>query len=77
MSLRHEYFLDRSIGFLDWFKIRRCGEILRVVVEKVNPAPTPFQYRLLCKLTTKWQPNFYPFAGFEYQSLAKQLVQAK
>jgi hypothetical protein len=50
---------------------------IRVVVEKVNPAPTPFQYRLLCKLIAKWQPNFHPFAGLEYQPLAKQLVQAK
>jgi hypothetical protein len=35
------------------------------------------QYRLLCKLTAQWQPNFHPFAGFEYQPLAKELVQAK
>jgi hypothetical protein len=50
---------------------------VRVVVEKVNPAPTPLQYRLLCKLTAQWQPNFHPFAGLEYQPLAKELVQAK
>ncbi len=50
---------------------------VRVVVEKMNPAPTPLQYRLLCKLTAKWQPNFHPFAGFEYQSLVKELVPTK
>jgi hypothetical protein len=55
--------------------VSRLPQEVRVVVEKMNPTPTPLQYRLLCKLTAKWQADFHPFAGFEYQPLAKKLVQ--
>jgi hypothetical protein len=55
--------------------VNRFPHEVRVVVEKVNPSPTPLQYRLLCKLTAQWQPNFHPFAGIEYQPLAKELAQ--
>jgi hypothetical protein len=40
---------------------------VRVVVEKVNPSPTPLQFRLLCKFTAKWREGFHPFSGIEYQ----------
>ncbi|MGB3650341.1 MAG: HIRAN domain-containing protein [Rivularia sp. (in: cyanobacteria)] len=42
---------------------------IKVRVERVNPAPTPLQLRLLCNLTAEWQPGFNPFSGNEYQPI--------
>ncbi len=41
-----------------------------VRVERVNPAPTPLQQRLLCNLTAEWKSGFSPFSGNEYQPIA-------
>jgi hypothetical protein len=46
-------------------------QAVKVVVEKVNPAPAPLQFRLLCKLTTKADREFQPFCGTEYQPLVR------
>ncbi len=54
--------IDRhNIGFCprylvkDFFQlVGKQPQAVKVVVEKVNPAPTPLQFRLLCKLTAKW-----------------------
>lgn len=45
---------------------------VNVLVERVNPPPTPLQFRLLCNLTTKWTEDFHPFSGPNYQTLAKE-----
>lgn len=42
---------------------------VQVRVDRVNPAPTPLQQRLLCNLTAKWQSGFSPFSGNEYQPI--------
>jgi hypothetical protein len=42
----------------------------KITVERINPSPTPLQFRLLCNLTTQWEQNFQPFSGPIYQSLA-------
>lgn len=42
---------------------------VQVRVERVNPAPTPLQLRLLCNLTAEWQPRFNPFSSNEYQPI--------
>jgi hypothetical protein len=42
---------------------------VKVVVEKVNLAPTPLQFRLMCKLTAQGQQSFQPFSGDEYKLL--------
>ena len=42
---------------------------VEVRVERVNPAPTPLQQRLLCNLTAKWKSGFSPFSGNEYQPI--------
>ncbi|MBD2314879.1 HIRAN domain-containing protein [Desertifilum sp. FACHB-1129] len=42
---------------------------LTVLVERVNPSPTPLQFRLLCNLTACWPENFQPFSDGDYQPL--------
>jgi hypothetical protein len=49
--------------------IGKKPEAVKVVVEKVNLAPTPLQFRLLCRLTAQGQKNFQPFSGDEYKLL--------
>ena len=44
-----------------------------IVVERVNPPPAPFQFRILCKLRMKWPAGFKPFSGPEYQPLRAEL----
>jgi hypothetical protein len=44
-------------------------ESVRVCVERVNPAPTPSQFRLLCNMTAQWHGGSSPFSGEEYQPI--------
>lgn len=37
-----------------------------VTVERVN-ADAPMQYRLLCRLVTRWPKEFAPFSGEDFQ----------
>ena len=57
----------------DFFKLV-CDfpEQVKVEVERVNPAPTPLQFRLLCNLTAPWQDGFEPFSAPSYQPLAPE-----
>jgi len=41
-----------------------------VSVERINPAPAPLQFRVLCKLSARPSAGFAPFQGEEYASLA-------
>jgi hypothetical protein len=50
--------------------IGKQPQVVKVVVEKVNPAPTPLQFRLLCKLSAQGQQNFQPFSCDEYKLIA-------
>ncbi|QLE54353.1 HIRAN domain-containing protein [Nostoc sp. TCL26-01] len=43
-------------------------------VERVNLPPTPFQFRLLCRITALSKDDFRPFSGKEYQPLIKEDV---
>jgi hypothetical protein len=55
------------------------GEILRLMskrgnppfmsVERVNPAPAPVQFRVLCRLRMKWEDEFEPFSDSEYEPI--------
>jgi hypothetical protein len=40
---------------------------ITVGVERVNKPPTPFQFRLLCKMTGNWSKDFRPFSTSQYQ----------
>jgi hypothetical protein len=39
---------------------------VKITVERVNPAPAPVQFRLLCNLTVSWPDGFSPFQSGEY-----------
>ncbi len=57
----------------DFFElICQCPQQVTVTVERVNPPPTPLQFRLLCSLTAAWQEDFQPFSAPIYQSLAPE-----
>lgn len=49
--------------------IEKHPKLVKVQVERVNPAPTPLQLRLLCHLTAEWHDTFSPFSTDEYQPL--------
>ena len=52
----------------DFFEpVTRFPTQVTVTVERVNPAPTPLQFRLLCSLTATWANDFEPFSGPSYQ----------
>ena len=41
----------------------------QVTVERVNPAPAPLQFRLLCNMTACWPEGFRPFSTGPYVPL--------
>jgi len=45
-------------------------ENVKVEVEQVN-VNAPIQYRVMCKLTSKWPVNFSPFSDKQFQPLAE------
>lgn len=47
-----------------------AGSLPKITVERVNRAPAPVQFRLLCKATTKWPSGFQPFDEPDFQPLA-------
>ncbi|MBR8828887.1 MAG: HIRAN domain-containing protein [Gomphosphaeria aponina SAG 52.96 = DSM 107014] len=49
--------------------IEKNPQKLNLQVERVNPAPTPIQFRLLCNLTAQWDADFQPFSTTDYQPL--------
>ncbi|GAB1539763.1 HIRAN domain-containing protein [Scytonema sp. NUACC21] len=49
--------------------LRHNPKLIHVQVERVNPAPTPLQFRLLCNLTAEWHDDFRPFSSFNYQPI--------
>ncbi|MBE9007999.1 HIRAN domain-containing protein [Fortiea sp. LEGE XX443] len=58
----------------DVFQLKnRNPELVKVHVERINPAPTPLQLRLLCNMTTEWPQEFHPYSGQEYQPIAADI----
>jgi hypothetical protein len=58
----------------DFFElICNCPHRVNVTVERVNPPPTPIQFRLLCSLTAEWSNNFHPFSDPIFQTLSESL----
>lgn len=53
--------------------VRKKPNLVNVQVERVNPAPTPLQFRLLCNMTAQWPQGFIPFSGQEYQPIGSEL----
>jgi hypothetical protein len=54
----------------------RAPAKLKVSVERVNPPPTPLQFRLLCNLTAEWSADFQPFSSPIYQRLDREIASA-
>lgn len=49
--------------------LKQDPQLVNVHVERVNPAPTPIQHRLLCNMTARWPSDFKPFLSNQYQPL--------
>lgn len=52
-----------------WKILRQNPESICVRVERVNPLPTPIQFRLLCNMTVQWGDDFIPFSSQDYQPI--------
>jgi hypothetical protein len=44
----------------------------RITVERVNRAPAPREFRLLCKVVTQWPSGFQPFNEPDFQPLSAE-----
>ena len=49
--------------------LKQNSESVSVEVEKVNPAPNPMQFRILCKMTVRTEDSFNFLSGREYQPI--------
>jgi hypothetical protein len=49
--------------------LRQNPQLVHVYVERINLAPNPLQFRLLCHLTAEWKSGFRPFSNPIYQPL--------
>jgi hypothetical protein len=56
------------------FELLRHNVNLEVRVERVNKPSTPFQFRLLCKMSVGASDNFRPFSSCQYQPLIAEIV---
>ncbi|MGB5595570.1 MAG: HIRAN domain-containing protein [Crocosphaera sp.] len=52
-----------------WQVLQQNPESVNVHVEKINPAPTPIQLRLLCNMTVQSKDDFVPFSSQDYQPI--------
>jgi hypothetical protein len=50
-------------------RLRDLGVDVEVRVRRVNPPPTPMQFRILCELSAEWPPNFLPLRADEFEPL--------
>jgi hypothetical protein len=46
-----------------------AGEQAKVRVQRVNPPPTPAQFRVLCSLDSPWPQGFRPLASPDFEAL--------
>jgi len=47
--------------------LRAAGADVEVRVRRVNPPPTPMQFRILCELSAEWPENFSPPRADEFE----------
>lgn len=50
--------------------VAKFPQSVTATVERVNPPPTPLQFRLLCNLTAPWMEGFEPFSGTSYEPIS-------
>jgi hypothetical protein len=58
------------------FEILQKNSSISVGVERVNKPPTPFQFRLLCKMTGNSSEEFRPFSTNQYQPVCTAVATA-
>lgn len=46
-----------------------CGDDAQVSVRRVNPPPTPLQFRILCGIESCWPTGFRPFSSPDFEPL--------
>ncbi len=46
-----------------------CGDDVQVSVRRVNPPPTPLQFRVLCGIESCWPAGFRPFSIPDFEPL--------
>jgi hypothetical protein len=49
--------------------VAAAGGASHVRVRRLNPAPTPVQFRVLCELDAPWPVGFVPLAGPEFRAI--------
>jgi hypothetical protein len=56
----------------DFFElVTNTPNYVTAAIERINPPPTPVQFRVLCSLTAKWVDGFEPFSSVAYTPLAE------
>lgn len=60
----------------DFFElISKFPDQVNISVERINPPPTPLQFRLLCNLTADWSEDFHPFSSSAYQPIVTERIE--
>ena len=54
-----------------------CEDEVRARVRRVNPPPTPAQFRVLCSLEAPWPTGFSPVSGPDFQPLHEVVPAAR
>jgi len=56
----------------DFLKLIQLNAAPQILVERVNPSPTPVQFRVLCEALMPWPKGFEPFSEPEYEPLVPE-----
>jgi hypothetical protein len=56
----------------DFLKLIQLNAAPQIVVERVNPSPTPVQFRVLCQVLMPWPEKFEPFSETDYEPLVPE-----
>jgi hypothetical protein len=63
-------YLRRDLGTIE----QACPGDGSLTVTRVNPAPTPMQFRILASFESTWPEGFRPFSGSDFASLRPDLA---
>ncbi len=76
LNTEDHYIIGYSPRYLlaEVFEMLRQNSHLEVRVERVNKPPTPFQFRLLCKMSVDATDDFRPFSSPQYQSFIAEIA---
>lgn len=77
LRTKEQYILGYCPRYLAadiWNVLLHDPESVNVHIEKINPAPTPIQLRLLCSMTLKSNDNYVPFSSKDYQPIVDSFL---